>query len=330
MYLVRKNLEEICLAEEPHDGHTWTINIGEQILGAQFLTVVDQVGAQAPWTWQPRYSYDLEPLKSNFQKCMRQQCLEACMATAKHLLGQEPLAFLRRLAVVLLEDSLLCVPAYAQVIWLMLACGKGYKLSQADAQLVMDAVATGLMSQGRYDLEAEAPEAAPKLEGRLAYVLLMVRAQMGGMKCDAEFLKRLAGHAGQLELPVEHEISSLDLEEIPVFSVADHMLPAAIDFHCCRQLLEAVRLETGVKLVTAKEAIWWHRSSINVRTAPQAVVDREEGARFRTCQTWSRIASTVTTFTGSKLQVLEAGRQRVVPQTTLDTWLQRRPKPEQQ
>jgi hypothetical protein len=323
MYLIRVDAEEVRLERvAPTNGRQLgLVTLTEPILGQKTLTLIDCMERQSPWTWAPRYEYDLEPLKSNFQKCMRQQCLEACLATARQLLAQDAAAFLRRLAVVLLEDSLLCVPAYAQVIWLMLVVGKGYCLSAADAQLVMDAVATGLMGGSRYDLEAEAVATVPKPEAELAYTLIMVRAQAGGMKFDTTFLRRLATRAATCDLVVELEISSVDLEEIPEFSLKEHMMPASIDFHCCSQLLDAVRLQTGLKASTVKDAIWWHRSSINVRAVPQTVADREEAARFKTYTTWSQIAPLVTAFTAKQLGVLEARKRRHIAQLRLDSWL---------
>ena len=204
----------------------------------------------------------------------------------------------------------------------MLAVGKGYCIGATDAQLVMDAVITGLMGASRYNLEEEgAIGAVPKPGGELAYTLLMVRALSGGMKFDVDFLRRLATRAASCDLAVEQEMSSVDLEEIPEFSVTEHMMPASIDFHCCGQLLDSVRLQTGLKAATVKDAIWWHRSSINVRTAPQAVTDREEAARFKTYNTWCQIAPLVSTFVAKQLGALEHRKRRHIVQLRLDTWL---------
>lgn len=337
MYLVRVDAEEVRLERSdapsshktsyaPKGRQLGSVALTEPILGAKTLTIVDCMERQSPWSWAPRYEYDMEPLKSNFQKCMRQQCLEACLATARQLVAQDAAAMLRRLAVVLLEDSLLCVPTYAQVIWLMLAVNKGYCLGTQDVQLIMDAVATGLMSSGRYDLEEEAQVVAEvKAEAELAHTLISLRAQAGGMKFDVAFLQRLAARAATMALPVELEAASVDLEDIPEFSLTEHMMPAAIDFHCCSQLLDAVRLQTGLKAAKVKDAIWWHRSSINVREAPKAVTDREEAARFKTYATWSQIAPLVTAFTSKQLEVLEVRKRRHIVQVRLDTWLKSGP-----
>jgi hypothetical protein len=184
----------------------------------------------------------------------------------------------------------------------------------------MDAVATSLICERRYDLEEEGECADEPLDA--AYVAIRVRAAAGGMKFDTEFLGRLAGRFSALELA--GDAMTVELEDIPEFSPQEHLLPAAIDFHCCRQLLEYLKLETGVKPAEAKEAIWWHRSSVNVRSGPESLTTREEAMRLKTVQIWGRVAAATTTFADKIVANFASDAVAVGRVKTLDDWLGRK------
>lgn len=307
------------------------IQLDRPIAGQHAVTIIDQVRGK-PWLHKPKYNYGIQPLISNFQKCMRRQLVVPAVATAYQLLGQDAAIFLRRLAIVLLEDAMLQPYVYAQICWLMAAVGKRYALTVDDIQVIMDSIVTGLEAEKRYDLLEEA--SGPALNEKLyiseadpvtsaAYVGIRLRALAGGMKGDAAFMERLAKRLMMGCLDLQPEISQVDISDIPEFSVADHMQTAAIDFHCCPQLLESVRLESGLKASVAQDAIWWHRSSLNERAAPDATTSYERAERFRTSQTWALVARTVSGFADGQMKLLEERKERVVPLQTLDTWFKR-------
>lgn len=305
------------------------IQLPSAIGGQHMVTLVDQVRGGGPWLWKPKYTYDAAPLISNFQKCVRRQLVEPALATAKQLLAQDPATFLRRLAIVLLEDALLQPSVYAQVAWLSAAIGKKYTLTVDDVQVIMDAIVTALEASERYDLHAEVEGAASDERYWLssepetvksAYVGIRLRALAGGMKGDAAFMERLARRILAMQLQFQSEVSTVDPEDIPEFTVSEHMQTAAIDFHCCPQLLEIVRLEAGLKASVVQEAIWWHRSSLNERTAPDSTAIYERAERFKTSQTWAQIARIVSTYAESRLRSLEEKKVRLGPTRTLDSW----------
>jgi hypothetical protein len=308
------------------------IQLDRPIAGQTTVTIIDQLQGK-PWLQKPRFTYTSSPLISNFQKCVRLQLVEPAISTAHQLLGQDASTFLRRLAVVLLEDALLQPYVYAQICWLMAAVGKRYTLTVEDIQVIMDSIVTALEAETRYDLLEEA--AGPALNEKLwltnadpvaaaAYVGIRLRALAGGMKFDAAFLERLAKRLMMGCLDFQTEISQVDIADIPEFSVADHMQPAAIDFHCCPQLLEIVRAETGLKTAVAQDAIWWHRSSLNERKAPDSTETYERAERFKTSQTWAQIARIVSGFAAEQIATLEKRKERVAPVQTLDAWFKRR------
>ncbi len=286
--------------------------VQQSLLGAQHITVADYVREKTAWLWRPKYTYEFQQLLSNFQKAMRLRDAEECLSTALQLLGQDPANFLRRLPVVLLEDALLQPHLYAQVVWLMVAVGKGYALSVEDVQLIVDAIATGLEAEERYDLSEETMEDEDELSWFRSDVDDILKSAFVAIK-----LRRLRSGT----LPLQEEVSSIDVAEIPEFTMASHMLPAAIDFHCNPGILETVKVQSGLKPATIKEAIWWHRSSLNVRTGPASLMAVEAGQRFRTAQHWGLIASTVSAYATRQLQLLEERKVRCKAVQTLDGWI---------
>jgi hypothetical protein len=337
LQLIRESRDQIIVRLDGDIGRVSfmdALQLSTPIAGKGSMTLIDQERTKTPFLWKPKYTYELSPLISNLQKAMRLRDVERCAATALQLLGQDASALLRRLAVVLLEDALLQPQLYAQVVWLMLAVGKGYVLSTEDVQLIIDAVATGLDAENRYDLSEEAVGLAPAedtwLAGvpasgsyvvRAAYVAIRLRAGAGGMKFDTEFLERLAARILCRQLPFQAEMSSIDMADIPEFSVAEHMLPSAIDFHCYPVILESIRLQTGLKPPIIKEAMWWHRSSLNVRDGPTTLMAVESGQRFRTVNMWGAMASIASAFAAKQLELLGEKKVRVGKATTLDAWL---------
>lgn len=305
----------------------------QSLLGSQHITIADYVAEKTAWLSRPKYTYEWAPLLSNFQKAMRLRDAEQCLATALQLLGQDPANFLRRLAVVLLEDTQLQPHLYAQVVWLMVAVGKGYALSTEDVQVIVDAVATGLEAEQRYDLNEETMDQEDELTWfrsdtddtlKSAFVAMKIRSGAGGMRFDTDFLERLALRLRAGRLSLQEEVSSIDIAEIPEFRVESHMLAAAIDFHCNPGIIESAKLQCGLKPSTIKEAIWWHRSSINVRSGPASLMAVEAGQRFRTAQHWGLIAQTVSAFAARQLQLLEGKKARCKSVQTLDGWFGRR------
>lgn len=305
-----------------------TIQLEVAICGSDQVHLLDFRRAEAPWGYTPTYTYFTPQLKSNFQKSMRRQLVEPCLATAKQLLAQEPIDFLRRLTVVLLEDSLLQPALYCEIIWLMCAVGKKYRLTVADVQVVFDAIVTGLESMKRYDLGAEpaGPASDADLwrrtqEERDSYLSIRIRSLAGGMKFDTAFLRRLAFRALGSQLEIEREISTVDLAEIPVFDPSEHMLPWAIDFHCNSYVLGEVAAACNCSKEEAKATIWWHWSSHNERPCETEAQRLEEVAnRFRYADHKAAMIYKITEISVNVIRDLKVMRTKVIQNNTLDKW----------
>lgn len=85
------------------------------------------------WTAEtPSSSFSVSFLKSLIQKCVRMCRPEAAVRAAKELMLFDFTEFIRRIPVIMCEDSLLH-PGYPIIVWLMMACSKCYKPSLNDA-----------------------------------------------------------------------------------------------------------------------------------------------------------------------------------------------------
>ncbi len=325
LYFIR-GVEDTTLQQEPPATKAkWIaqVELQQPIGGSKQLLLAD-LCTQEPINPPNKFEYNIHLLKSNLQKTFRRQLWQPCLATLLQMIYQDPIETLRRLPVVLLEDSMLYPHLYNKIIWLEFATSKGYRLSKLDVQTIVDAVATGLESGGRYNLALPVPaEGAPSSfwlrdpAEREAYIGPRLRSLAGGMKFDTKFLHVLAQRALTSDLPLETEYTSVDVEDVEEFSPSEHMIPESIDFHCCPQIL---------KDLPHKDAIWWHWSSINTRPIKDkdAAVEegREQAHRIQHEKTYENIERALNVY--AKFQIDAMIRQRVKAKKviTLDKWLQ--------
>lgn len=228
--------------------------------------------------------YNVSVLKSNLQKCIRRGKANEALATARQLLLQDPNELLRRLPIILCEDTLLCAPLFCELVWLMVAVGKGYAINKDDAQIVYDAVQTMIDAPGRYNGSVAVSDVAGATVtdpiDSATDTAFRIRVAYGGMAGDCDLLERLRRRWKAGTLP-QAPLSPATKAPEP-FDPRRHVIPEAIDFHCFPALLtEHPEL--------SKAAIWWHWSSINVRPpvgdGAAELVAQEAAERARHCWT---------------------------------------------
>jgi hypothetical protein len=205
------------------------------------------------------YNYHIPLLKSNLQKAIRRRERNAALRTAWWLLCYEPTELLRRLPVIICEDTQIEERTFLELIWLMAATSKGYRLLWSDAAWVMAAVATALEVTGQWNLEVPGP---PLTAGILLHqpvaMALHVRIAFGGMRGDVAFLGRLRDRVAAGTLPLwTGPIVWLE-EDIPWLNPEEDILLEAVDQHTYPGLGEII---PGLRL----DAVWFCRSSINLR-----------------------------------------------------------------
>jgi hypothetical protein len=212
-------------------------------------------------------------LKSNLQKAVRRCLPEAAIATAQQMAAQGDVTeLLRRLPIILLEDTLLNVPILSRWIWWMLADSKGWVLSSREwAQLATDLTC---LPNYRDHLRKHTDSVDTNIltNGHdLALFSIWARSQWGGMKGDIAFLQALLldwNTRGEdiwlLGRVLEPPSPPTSFQQLP-FSVAKHGLPEAVDFHCCPSMLADFAKQFAMSEQDIQEIIWFHRSESNKR-----------------------------------------------------------------
>lgn len=248
------------------------INLKEVCYNHKTLMIVDLYKPCSPiWNITVEYEYSLSLLKSNLQKTIRRKEDDHCYATLLQFLKQNPIEALRRIAIILLEDSQYNTYYYPHIIWLMIATSKSYKLRYSDIQIIINAVAAGLHAEYRYDVN-RLPEYNKSINNIYLCdaVCIWLRSIFGGTDYDCKFLKNLSERIYYTDLLVDTEEYEVDIHSIPSFDPIKHILPYAIDFHVYPHIL--IQLDG----VLSKDAIWWCWSSINKRKCIDPYTDNIE------------------------------------------------------
>lgn len=236
----------------------------------QKVKLVDLRAPSPPYTFPPVRVYMPSLLKSNLQKAVRRRYIEEAFVTVKHLLAQDASELLRRLPIIMCEDSLLHAELFLEIVWLMAAVSKGYRLCAPDCQRVMDFVGACLSASGRYNLQSGATFASVDISKDPVQLAFALRIAYGGMACDSAFMERLLTRvASESRLPRHSDFLRCVFEKVGELDLKRHILPEAIDFHCFPSILA----ETGV----VKQAIWYNWSAPNVRAF--VGLDADLGAR---------------------------------------------------
>ncbi len=184
-------------------------------------------------------------LKSGLQKSVRRGEVDKALSITKSLIDKDPRACLRRLMVIVLEDSLL-LPNYAELAVLTdHARQKGSSLTEQDKTLILTMVADLTRCEWR-DFDKNNPDYSKdykltKLEDEeLALInAINYRAKIGGYKDDMDML-RSYGKVWAKRFSEDWDIKRLkayftgevvEYADVPYASIED--IPVeAVDFHC--------------------------------------------------------------------------------------------------
>lgn len=219
-------------------------------------------------------------LKSHLQKAVRRQETSAALATAQILMEHEPISLLRRLPIIVVEDTYLFLE-YPTLIWLMIY------YTQYPNKVIGDRWKRWILSVVRNlcdftpwkDQEGAQSDfywnlAHMNEDERSLIYALQLRKIYGGMKCDQKMLnwfsflwtKRFLGHKSNEIHRNWPLMTDLEIEQIPVLK-SDNFLIAGIDFHPCPWLVKDIQRnypEFSEEII--RETIWHLSSGVNVRT----------------------------------------------------------------
>jgi hypothetical protein len=273
--------------------------------------------------------YSIPILKSNLQKCVRRAERARALRTAWQLLRQDTTELLRRIPVIIPEDTMIQPALYTELVWLMAAYSKGYQLSWADAALIMDAVATAIAAPAQYAIDVASSVKYDQSDP--LQMALTVRIAYGGMEYDHAFLTRLRGRLFvQDDLPLQRDIVHIE-EDIEDFDPERDILLEAIDQHCFPSILKDI---AGLN----PRAMWWCRSAVSVRpyvgtgAEDAAALDERMIAEFQPIL--EPFLDRIDAYSNRKIRrgILRPHQQKPTPvipspacsQTLLDSWIKRK------
>lgn len=200
-------------------------------------------------------------LKSHLQKNIRQKQFSLAIKTSKHLLDIDPIQFLRRISIIIIEDAFL-TKHYSTVIWLLIAVSNNcLELQLHHIEWLLGFVHITCQSKWKEsyvipkELEQLSDEKLSKyILERLKFVedkyqsanviSLLIRASFGGMNSDMRMLIRAA--YVWTERFIKNEGEWKEYYYSPMRTISGSVIPlyknewnlAAIDYHCFPKMLK--------------------------------------------------------------------------------------------
>lgn len=221
-------------------------------------------------------------LKSNLQKCTRRHETFKAIKTAYALYSTSPIELLRRLPIILIEDSL---PFFnlIKVVWWMIAVGRGYKLSKEEIEELIGIVYDGSETKYYEKCQFKRNFECCITKHKDFFRMLELRKIYGGMFCDIYMINYHINLWNEkfkddkwLEMLNLQEHTIIDIDKLDNFS-KDDILLESIDYHCYPWILKKLPSNS-------KQLIWWFRSGVNFRQSLFTKVKqrtKEEKERYK-------------------------------------------------
>lgn len=224
-----------------------------------------------PISTEPRNQTRVEILKSNLQKAVRRGNEKVAIATTLVLLHLSPQDLLRRLPIIIVEDS---IPnaSYALLVWLMVAVSKGYELTVKDVGMIIGIVKDTAREPFTIDYTSKdwsstkigsknsKTEYPISEERSVIWSALSIRQMYGGTEGDMKMLERSKRLYGVWRVGYSDKLA---LSTLPKGKL--RILPEAIDQHCAPGLITNVSKASGLDPEIVSSLVWNFRSSINFR-----------------------------------------------------------------
>ena len=221
-------------------------------------------------------------LKSHLQKCIRKQNDILAVSTCYHLLKLNLQELLRRLPIIMLEDTTLH-ESFSTLIWLMIVISscKNFKIKQNIYEYVLGIIYVlckldkkDIIQEENTEQNINIPEVLDKYidlkesEYSILYSIHL-RIAYGGLDDDIKMLKnyykiweerfrnKTKSVENMLVRPISIYVKELDLQYWDL---------SAIDYYCNSNFLDYVSKKFDeINVEELKKIIWYHSSSINNR-----------------------------------------------------------------
>ena len=254
------------------------------ILSGQIKSRKDKLLVELPMPNEiPTYS-NIHLLKSHLQKAIRLQNTSLAISTARHLLDINPIQFLRRLAIIFVEDVMI-TQHYSTLIWLMIGLGSNkieLQLHHIEWLLGLVYIACKCPFKEVYKCDMELSdeklakiilEKLDKLDKYQSCVIqaMLMRSAFGGMPGDTRMLlnaayiwcERFISEDKRWEKYYYGKLRTISGSVLPL-GKGDWIL-SAVDYHSFPKLLEWLGGEIELDELYMRELIWNFSSKINNR-----------------------------------------------------------------
>lgn len=215
-------------------------------------------------------------LKSLLQKAIRRGLNDIAVKTAFTMIKVDCEAFLRRLMVIMIEDSTLH-NSFALLMWLYAAVTHNYKLIEKQVSWILSLVNWLSLSKKCIEHIDYKPISFPYLmynvlhdnnDDATKFVLyaIMLRISYGGMAWDVNMMLQVVSWCINKKMSIDYQ--QFDIIDYKTVSQLknDEILYYAVDHHCCQQLIQMVKyIHKDYTNEQIKKCIWECSSKFNVR-----------------------------------------------------------------
>ena len=227
-------------------------------------------------------------LISHLQKSIRKMNANLTIKTTYHLLKKDPLSLIRRLPIIMIEDSAL-LDQITTLIWLMVFISSTkYKIKRYMLEYILGLVYCICIDKewellddhepSKYILKEELDNynELDEIQGSILYSLHL-RKSYGGMSCDMKLIDKI------IDKYRVNFMNGIDIKKTKVRSISfdmeglslDEWDLSAIDFHCSKEVIKKIKERfLHLKEDEIKKLIWHNSSKINKRKESE-IYDKE-------------------------------------------------------
>jgi len=212
-------------------------------------------------------------IKSSFQKAIRLGNTLIAKKSLYSLMCLDPMALLRRLPIIVLEDACL-IEGLSIIIWLMMAC-KDYTITRNDYIFISDYIeclcnsTKYYYSETRMQLEEITHEKIVSMNNPIETELLglFYRYQYGGMNGDLIMIRNAIDYYRDNPNLVSIVERNTTLIELPLTIDDDNFIDSSIDYHPFPNIINQIydSVNGVITKDDIKKVIWYTQSANNYR-----------------------------------------------------------------
>ncbi len=235
---------------------------------------------------EPKYK-NISNLKSHLQKSIRKGNEQLALSTAIHLMKMDIVELLRRLPIIMIEDTSLH-ESFPTLVWLMIAVSLSsnpFRLKKYMYEWILGVIYVIAKMEKKDVIEYDESIYRERLLNQLeSYHVLEDDAQIsvlysmhmrvayGGMECDMRMFEQYAHIWFQRFQRKEMEMNKIKIRNLIFTSIKwlelDDWDLSAIDFHCAPKIIEFMQKRfPDIDEMEMKKIIWENASSINIRVS---------------------------------------------------------------